>query len=215
MTKTILTFGDSNTYGSPPIDKDCSPRVQRYGPDTRWPGVLAARTGWNVIEQGLPGRTATDRPDPEMGAHTNGPLGLRIALNSCGPIDALVLMLGTNDQKTHFDLNAQGIAEAMANLIEIAKSDDVRAKHGAFEILLICPPAVQEGMFPKTVFKGANPKSAALPDLFASIADRCDLNYLNANTVIKTSDIDGVHFDEAGHNALGKAISNGLLTSLV
>ncbi len=215
MTKTVLTFGDSNTYGSPPIEKDRRRPLQRYGASTRWPGVLAARTGWSVIEQGLPGRTATDRPDPEMGAHMNGPLGLHIALNSCGPIDALVIMLGTNDQKTHFDLDAQGITEAMADLLDIAQSEDVRSKHGKFEILLVCPPAVQEAKFPRSIFKGANAKSAALPELYGALADRCDLSYLNANTVIQTSDIDGVHFDETAHKTLGVAISNGLTASLV
>lgn len=215
MTKTILAFGDSNTFGTPPMDSAAAGPLRRYDSETRWPGVVAARTGWTVVEQGLPGRTATALPDPVMGAHMNGPLGLNIALNSCGPIDGLVLMLGTNDQKTMFGLDADGITGAIAGLIAMIKSEDVQAKHGGFETLLICPPAVHETGVLKEKYFGAADKSARLPDRLAALADRWDIDYFNANTVITTSDVDGVHFDEASHKTLGTVIAKALLTSLV
>ena len=56
MTKTILTFGDSNTYGTPPMgSRDYHPRFA-----ARWPAVMAQQTSATLIEEGLPART-TDR----------------------------------------------------------------------------------------------------------------------------------------------------------
>ena len=47
--RVIVCFGDSNTHGSPPWTGEPRPR---YGPDVRWPGVLAAALGpsWRVCE---------------------------------------------------------------------------------------------------------------------------------------------------------------------
>lgn len=215
MTKTILAFGDSNTFGSKPMKLRHNPKIDRFESGIRWPGVVAKSTGWDVIEAGLPGRTATALPDATMGDHMNGPMGLKIALNSCGPIDALALMLGTNDQKTQFGLDAKGITSAISALISIAKSADVQAKHSGFEILLICPPAVKEVGVLKEDFFGAEAKSAALPDLLAALADNWDIDYLNANSIISVSDIDGVHFEADSQKALGQAIGAGLNASLV
>ena len=107
MSKRILVFGDSNTFGTPPmVERDGN--SARYGENIRWPMVMQKHLSpnWKVIEEGLPGRT-TSLPDPEMGDHMNGQVGLKIALDSHGPIDLLVIMLGTNDSKIQFGLEAK------------------------------------------------------------------------------------------------------------
>ncbi|HPK63292.1 MAG TPA: G-D-S-L family lipolytic protein, partial [Sphaerochaeta sp.] len=50
--KTILCYGDSNTYGS-------NPGGGRWEYDKRWPGILSSLLGdgYYVIEEGLGGRT--------------------------------------------------------------------------------------------------------------------------------------------------------------
>jgi len=51
--KTVLCFGDSNTWGWDPTTET------GFAPDVRWPGVLRNELGpdyW-VIEEGQPGRT--------------------------------------------------------------------------------------------------------------------------------------------------------------
>ena len=78
MSKTILAFGDSNTFGTPPmLDRDSN--NGRYEEDIRWPMVMQKYLDpyWQVIEEGLPGRT-TSLADPEMGDHMNGQIGLKI-----------------------------------------------------------------------------------------------------------------------------------------
>jgi lysophospholipase L1-like esterase len=64
--KTVLCYGDSNTWGYDPLTQDRFPR------DTRWPGILRHELGegYLVIEEGLNGRT-TVWDDPIEG-YKNG-----------------------------------------------------------------------------------------------------------------------------------------------
>ncbi|HSH08787.1 MAG TPA: hypothetical protein VK995_00250 [Oceanipulchritudo sp.] len=66
MQKSVMCFGDSNTWGA-------SPKIGggRYDRQTRWPGVLQRELGedYYVIEEGLPGRT-TVWDDPIEGGKT-------------------------------------------------------------------------------------------------------------------------------------------------
>lgn len=209
MTKTLMTFGDSNTHGTPPILTRGD--YHRFDPDQRWPTVAHATlgTGWALVEEGLPGRT-TAHADPVMGAHMNGQTGLRIALESHGPIDVLTIMLGTNDLKAHFGLTPAGIAAGVAGLLAIAKSVEYQTRHGGFDILLICPPPVLEQGPIADVFYGAATKSAELPALYAGLAAHWDCAFLDAGAHIGPSPTDGVHFEPEAHVTLGRAVAAAL-----
>ena len=94
----ILCFGDSNTYGFTPDWK------HRYGRDIRYPGVLQALLGdgYYVAEDGLIGRTAAF-PDTNRDGRSALET-LPLSIESHGPVQYIVLMLGTNDckaDKTH------------------------------------------------------------------------------------------------------------------
>src|SRR6185312_8487577 len=116
--RTVLCFGDSNTHGTRPmvsLEDD-----SRFDRSTRWPGVVEARLGdgWRVVEEGLPGRT-TVHDDPIEGFHKNGQRYLQACLESHKPLDAIVLMLGTNDLKARFNLPASDIAAGAGVLLGI------------------------------------------------------------------------------------------------
>jgi lysophospholipase L1-like esterase len=209
MPRTLLTFGDSNTHGTPPI-KVRGP-YHRFGPDIRWPAIALAALGpdWALIEEGLPGRT-TMFPDPEMGDHMNGQAGLKIALQSHGPIDVLTIMLGTNDTKAHFGTTADMIAGGVAGLLAIALGAEMQERHGGFKCLLICPPAVQEQGPIRDVFFGAAARSRALPEKLAPLAANWGASFLDAGQIITTSPVDGVHFEPEAHRALGLAVAEKL-----
>jgi lysophospholipase L1-like esterase len=207
---TLLCFGDSNTYGSPP-NAGVPLREPRFGIGTRWPTVCAATLGadWTLVEEGLPGRTA-QFPDPTMGDHMDGRLGLKIALNSHGPIDWLAIMLGTNDVKTRFGATASGVTAGIAALIDIAMGAEVQDKHGGFNILLICPPPVVEvGVFAGEFF-GARDISLGLSPLYQSLAQARDCRFLDAGDHIAVSPVDGIHYDAATHQTLGRAVAGAL-----
>ncbi len=202
----LLTFGDSNTHGTPPIV--ARGPYDRYGPAIRWPTRAAAALGadWTLVEEGLPGRT-TMFPDPLMGAHMDGQAGLKIALQSHGPIDVLTIMLGTNDTKTMFGATPEAITGGLAGLLAIANSDEMQARHGGFRTLVICPPPVKEQGPIADQFFGAAAKSAALPPLFAALARHWGAGFLDAGPLIETAEADGVHYEPAAHLALGAAVA--------
>ncbi|MBD3679542.1 MAG: SGNH/GDSL hydrolase family protein [Rhodobacteraceae bacterium] len=209
---TLLTFGDSNTYGTPPMKARPTMTVRdRFGEDVRWPCVTRAELGpdWTLVEEGLPGRT-TQHDDPIMGAHMNGRAGLRIALESHGPIDVLTLMLGTNDAKSRFAPEAWRITAGMAGLLDIALSPEMQARHGGYQVLLICPPAVREIGPLAAEFLGAEAAFDEVPRLYAALAAARSIGFLDAGQVIATSTTDGIHFEPGDHPPLGRAVAEAI-----
>ena len=200
----VMCFGDSNTHGTPPITE--LGRYERFGRGQRWPSLL---TGHEVIEEGLPGRTAM-YDDPVMGAHINGQAGLKIALESHGPIDVLVLMLGTNDVKARFTSTPEQVVGGIASLLDIAQHRLMQERHGGFQTLLICPPPVVEVGPIRHEFWGGAARSAALPPLYQALAKARGIGFLDAAAVIAVSLIDGVHFGIEEHAKLATAVQEKL-----
>ena len=207
----VLCFGDSNTHGTPPIVDIAV--YGRFGPGVRWPSRVGQALGCEMIEAGLPGRTA-QFDDPIMGAHMNGQAGLKIALESHGPLDVLVLMLGTNDVKARFTSTPEAVVGGIAGLLDIAQHRVMQERHGGFKILLVCPtPVVEVGPI-KDEFYGGAARSRALPPLYQALAAARGIDYLDAGPVISVSPLDGVHFDEAAHAKLAEAVTAKLRTML-
>ena len=205
----VMTFGDSNTHGTPPI-VDLG-RYARFDAATRWPRRMIAQmgSGWELVEEGLPGRTA-QFDDPVMGAHMNGVAGLKMALESHGPLDVLVLMLGTNDVKARFSASAEVVASGIAGLLDVATHRLMQERHGGFKVLLVCPAPVEEVGPIKAEFFGGAARSRALPPLYRALAANYGAAFLDAGEVIAVSPVDGVHFDEAAHAALADAVAGAL-----
>ena len=204
---TLLTFGDSNTHGTPPIRQ--RGLYERYPADIRWPKRAAATLGWSLVEEGLPGRT-TRFDDPVMGGIMNGWPALYQALRSHGPIDALTLMLGTNDVKTRFGATPEQIAAGTAALLDLALGDELQTRHGGFRILLIAPPPVTECGILAADFWGGGAKSRALGPLLADLARSRGTLFLDAGAHIETSPLDGVHLSPESHATLAQAVAHAL-----
>ena len=111
----IICFGDSNTYGYDPRGYFGG----RYGADSRWVDILAAKTGWTISNLGQNGReipsTAPAFPDDT---------------------DLLIVMLGTNDLLQGRSL--EQAAERLERFLSGVSLDRSR-------ILLIAPPPVTLG----------------------------------------------------------------------
>src|SRR5215467_3304319 len=108
--KTILCYGDSNTWGAIPLtDLNI---IERYGPDVRWGSVMRTSLGGDywVVEEGLSGRT-TVWADPIEGDYKSGKSYLIPCLESHEPVDLVAMMLGTNDLKQKFGLSPFNIAQ--------------------------------------------------------------------------------------------------------
>lgn len=204
--RTLLCYGDSNTHGTLPVTR--RGERQRLAPDERWPGVAAAALGdgWRVVEEGLPGRT-TLHSDPIEGAHLNGLAMLPAILASHRPIDMVALMLGTNDLKRRFGVSAAEIGESLSRLGREIRASDAGPHGAAPALLLIAPPPILEVGCLAEIFAGGAEKSAGLAVAVRQAAESVGASFLNAGTVVASSPVDGVHFEAAGHAALGKAVA--------
>ena len=205
--QTVLTFGDSNTHGTPPMTS--RPASGRHPPAVRWPGVLARTLGCTVIEEGLPGRT-TGFDDPVMDGIMNGYPALRQALQSHAPIDALTIMLGTNDCKTRFAASPQTIAGAIAALLDLALGDEMQDRGSGFKLLLIAPAPVLETGVLATEFWGGAQKSKSLAPLLRDLAQNRGVGFLDAGEHVGVSAIDGVHLEGPAHRTLGHAVARAM-----
>lgn len=213
--KTILCYGDSNTWGSIPTPTFNGAR--RYDAHTRWAGVLRDRLGedyW-VIEEGLGGRT-TVWDDP-LSPHRNGYAYLPPCLMTHRPIDLVVLMLGTNDLKHRFGLSAYDIASGAGFLVDTILRSMCGPEDTPPGVLLVCPPPTTDPIPPKfaDMFAGAIEKSRQLAPQYEKVANDYGVPFLNAGAVIESSPVDGIHFTPEAHIKLGEALAEKVRAVLV
>ena len=199
--KTILCYGDSNTWGYDPASKG------RLGIDARWTGVLARELGtaYRVLEEGLNGRT-TVWDDPIEG-YKNGREQLVPCLESQRPFDLLTLMLGTNDLKMRFSVSAFDIAKSVGKLIEIAQQSNAGPDGQAPQVLLLAPPPVAKLTEFAEMFAGAEEKLRRLGPHYRRVAEEMGCHFLDTSSVIVSSDLDGIHFEAAEHAKLGAVVA--------
>jgi lysophospholipase L1-like esterase len=209
--QTILCFGDSNTWGYDPAATARSLFPIRYAPDVRWTGVLAKELGadFRVIEEGQNGRT-TVHDDPIAPASRNGRQVLPVILESHKPLDLVVMMLGSNDLKTLFNLPPQDIALGASLLVKMILQSDASPAGKAPQVLLVCPPAIANlDHLPDIAARIVNGRehSLQLPKYYEAVAKLHGVHYLNSQEHTVPSQVDGVHLDAEIHTSLGKAVA--------
>ncbi|MGI8908964.1 MAG: SGNH/GDSL hydrolase family protein [Rubrobacteraceae bacterium] len=200
--RTVLCYGDSNTWGSDPETGE------RFAPGVRWPGVVARELGdgFHVIEEGLSGRT-TLRDDPIEGSHKNGKTYLTACLESHKPIDLVAVMLGTNDLKERFAASASDIAQGAASLAEMALRSGCGPGGGSPAVILISPPAVGKLTDMAEMFRCSEKKSRRFPAHYQRFAEQHGCGFLDAGGIIISSDVDGIHLEAEEHRKLGEAVA--------
>lgn len=199
MRKRILCFGDSNTWGYVPEVGE------RYAEEIRWTGVFAKELGdsYRVIEEGLSGRTTafSDLIEPERCAITHV---LPVLLSQL-PLDYLIVMLGTNDTKSHFHVNVTEIGYAMEELL-LKIRHILYVQKSAAKIVLVSPVPIKDAtdsMFDEESAK----KSRELAPVYQALAAQQGCLFFDAGSVIKELGIDGIHMTEDGHRKLGEALA--------
>ncbi|HIS32383.1 MAG TPA: acylhydrolase [Candidatus Limivivens intestinipullorum] len=203
--KTVVCFGDSNTFGHNPKDGTRLP----WG--VRWTSLVqeALKEEVYVVEEGLCSRT-TVWDDPVEGV-MSGISYLEPCLSTHRPVHILVLMLGTNDLKPRFGLSAYDIARGNVRLIQTARQSLLRKQGFEPQILLISPIAVGEGIAESSfgeMFGNERAREISLefPRTFEAAAKECCCRFLDAAAVARPSREDQIHMDPKGHRALGEAV---------
>jgi len=216
--KTILCFGDSNTWGYiPEKDRAESEIAERYPLGVRWPGMLQTLLGseYYVVEDGLSGRTTAF--NDVIGKYRDGAKYLGECLTVNKPVDLLIMMLGSNDTKRRFLVSSQGIAKGIEKLIRVARSGGVTRSSGFGpgggqpKILIISPVRIREEIldsFLKLEFdQNSIQKSQELAELYFNIARRRHCYYMNAAVYAEASEIDGLHIDAENHRKIAEAVA--------
>lgn len=198
--KQILCFGDSNTYGLVPNEN------RRYEWGVRWTSILdegIRDKGYRVAEEGLCGRTTIFEDTYRLGR--KGTDVLPVLLETHSPIEAVVLMLGTNDCKAAYGASAKDIGKGIEQLL-----DQIGEKAAPDKILLISPIALGDRVWQPGFDEEFNENSVTvskeLPKVYEKIARKRGIHFLKASDYAKPSLADQEHLNEKGHKRLGEAI---------
>jgi lysophospholipase L1-like esterase len=199
--KTIVCYGDSNTWGYDPVSQD------RLSITQRWTGVLAQElgAGYRIIEEGLGGRT-TVWDDPIEG-YKNGKGYLIPCLETHKPIDLIIIMLGTNDLKKRFSVSAYDIANGAGVLVDVVQKSASGPRGTVPQILLMAPPPTTQLTEFAEMFEGAGEKSQKFSQHYCRIANLYGCSLFDTREVIVSSELDGIHFEAGEHHKLGKAVA--------
>lgn len=197
--RRVLVYGDSNTHGTVPM---ATPDDMRRHPEP-WPvHVARALPHLTLVVEGLPGRT-TVHDDPIEGSYKNGLSVLPAILESHAPLEACVLMLGTNDLKARFAVTPEDIAASVERL-------GTRILADVPKLLIVAPPPIQEIGWLAGHFRGGVETSKRLAATYETVASRLGAGFLDAGAHIDVSPVDGVHFEADAHAILGAAVASML-----
>ena len=207
--KSVVCFGDSNTYGYDPITGD------RFPETVRWTGLLQGLLGdgFKVIEEGLNGRTTVfEDPNDDWKKGVDYIKGI---LCTHRPVDYLVIMLGSNDMKNIFNASPDAIASGLNEIVQKAEKV-MNLKQGYVpKILIVSPPEISTdvltGPFSGSFNETAIDKSRRLAEYYKKVADKHGCMFLDAKLHIKPSKEDGLHLDAEGHKGLAEAIAKTLI----
>lgn len=215
MKKTVLCYGDSNTWGFAaelqPADK-CY--IARYPEEVRWTGVLQGLLGerYRVIEEGLNARVSVW--DDVAWPDRNGLAYLRPCLNTHAPIDLVVLMLGTNDLKVRISAYVPDIARAAGTLVKAIQSGQDGPPGRAPEVLLVSPILVGEGLeqaaldiYEELGRENARKNSLLFTKYYRAVAKECNCFFLDAAEHAGPGTTDALHLDADNHRKLGEAVA--------
>ena len=202
--KTVLCYGDSNTWGYLAVDGE------RLGRWERWPGVLQRALGEDVhvVEAGLNGRTSVfDVPEV---ADRNGLTFLPATLESHAPIDVVLLFLGVNDFFLPYQVTAVRVANAVGALVDVVGASAHGPGGGPPAVVVMCPPPFGDLGADRAWSPQGEAESALLGDAMRQMATehQCEVLDLAGHAAFTVPD--GIHFDADGHRAIGELVAERL-----
>lgn len=210
--KNVLCMGDSNTWGFTPGT------YKRYDEHTRWTGVLQDElgAGWRIHENGQSGRTTVfESPTRQF---MTGIGALPYALDTLRPLDAVVIMLGTNDLHDH------SVAESVDGLGHIIRTIQTFDKlypgtepvfrDGKEHILVLTPITIGEHVWEGDSLHEKIQESHDFPKHIKGLCEWLQVDWLDIQSIAKPSDIDGLHMLPEDHRNIALAVKDKLIEML-
>lgn len=202
--KTILCYGDSNTYGHNPYDGS------RYDKKLRWTTILNELLGddYDVVPEGSKGRTtAYDRENDDI---KNGLTHYRAIYGTHRPVDIIIFMLGSNDCCSDMGLSVDQIVNGMERLIITAKEFALKKQTFSPKIILVAP-ALIKGDVSKSPLSylldnDSITKSKQIVEPYRQLANKHGCTFLDASS-LKVSETDCIHLVEESHEKLAHMLN--------
>ncbi len=196
--KTILCFGDSNTFGFNPKNGT------RFDKNTRWTGILQTlcTDKFHIIEAGCNNRTAFS--DNHAGTMFIGYKILPELLNNT--LDYVILAIGVNDLQFQYNVSLVDITNGITNLVKMVKNSLVETK-----IILISPTKLTKNVLKSPIFstlfnESSIEKSKYIAKIYEQIAKDNNCDFIDLNTLVDPSKIDGLHFEPSEHKKIAQEI---------
>lgn len=209
MTKRILCYGDSNTWGFSPEDG--------HRMDRRWTRSLKLPFEAEIMEEGLNSRNAVCK-DPHMPEKCGHDMW-KMMLLSHKPLDLVVLMLGTNDLKTTYHCSARYIANGLREYVRDWMNPTLYEGTTTPKLLVVTPILLGAGL-PAQEGEGGNfdqrslEQSRLLADEICQALAPYPVEILRGEEFAQASDIDNLHMTEAEHARLADGISRKIAAML-
>lgn len=203
--KQLLCFGDSNTWGLIPNTKE------RYSWGVRWTSILQQKLqNVRVLEEGLCGRTTIF--DDAYRKNRNGLESLPEILESSYPLDAAIIMLGTNDCKSYYNSNSFKIAKGLGLCI-----DELSKYISPEKILVVSPIFLGENVWKEEYDPEFDTRSVEtakkIYSEYKKVALEKGTNIISAADYVQPSEADQEHLTAQGHKILANAILNAVLSA--
>ncbi len=176
MSKTILCYGDSNTYGY-----DSQPYMgDRFPKNRRWTGILDDMPEYRIINQGVPGRKL---PDSNWDRSFVGRM-----IEEAGDFDLMTIMLGTNDLMLADQPSLPPVIRRMDQLLAyLTDSCQLPAR----KLLLMAPPPLKR--------EHVEALSRDLGPQYRRLAEKYGIGFVNTADWNLALAADGAHLTEHSH----------------
>lgn len=202
--KTLVCYGDSNTYGYNPHNS------LRYDDNILWTTILQDYLSeeYKVYNEGLNGRMiAFNRTNEE---YKNALLTIVSDLDKYETIDFMSIMLGTNDVSADMNLSIEDITNGLEKLLSAATNHLMKKQNYLPKILIIVPahilPDYHGTAFEWQIDDTTIYKSNNLTNSYKNLADKYNCLFLDCTNKLEVSSIDCEHLTENGHSKLAKLV---------
>lgn len=203
----ILCYGDSNTWGANPVV------FERYNETIRYPKVLQAMLGegYEVIEEGLCGRTLNKDDEKYPGVNRNGAKYFGTCVLSHDPLDYIVIMLGSNDLKAKFGTTIeQMVASLKEQYLDLVQQSLSKILLKTPQIILVAPCEIKAGLY------GMNQKAESMSKQFykayKTLAQQTNTLFVSNKGLVAGAD--GLHLTPESHMYLAKQLQKTIMNHI-
>ena len=181
--RTILCYGDSNTYGYDPRGFWGG----RYEANSRWCDLMARKTGWRIINCGENGRMIPTKVwEYQL---------LMRCIEENASVDTITVMLGTNDVLMGLSLTVEEIVARMEKLLQLLQKECPKKR-----LVLIAPPQIA---LPEEELCG---KLEAVQRGYEALAAKLGVDFCSAARWELPMASDGVHLSPEAHQIFAEKL---------